>query len=197
MTEKQLIKFAERVRKRFEAGKIKGPIHLPVGSEKEVIKVFKKIKDSDWVFSTHRNMYHALLKGIPVKELWGDICDGKCMHVYSKRYRFCSSAIVGGCLPIAVGLALGLKRQGRKGHVWCFTGDGGTDSGRFFEAAEYGELWELPITFVIEDNNMSVDTPMEARWNCGGNDTSIFSNVVVYKYKRKFPHTGSGKWVTF
>ena len=192
---KQLRDFSYKMAKLFEEGKIHYPLHLSGGNEKQLIKIFKKIKPRDYVFSTHRSHYHYLLKGGKEKILEEKIMKGKSMSVFDKKLNFLTSSIVAGTCPIAVGVALALKMKKSKRHVWCFLGDGATDEGHFWEAVRYADGWKLPITFVVEDNDRSVETPYEARYN--KNKLKLPKDVIYYKYKRIFPHVGIGKWVTF
>ena len=73
MNKQQLIAFEKKIKIIYEKGKIKAPIHLSGNNETQLINIFKKVKKSDWVFSTWRNHYHALLKGIPAKWLETEI----------------------------------------------------------------------------------------------------------------------------
>ena len=93
---KKLINFELKVKKVYEEGKIKAPIHLSGNNEKHLIKIFKKIKKTDWVFSTWRNHYHALLHGVDEEWLYKEIVLGRSMGIISKKNKFYSSAIVGG-----------------------------------------------------------------------------------------------------
>jgi TPP-dependent pyruvate/acetoin dehydrogenase alpha subunit len=202
LTRKELIDFSNTVSDLFEAKKIHGPIHLCGGNETELIRIFSWINKKDWVFSTHRNMYHALLKGIPREELIEKIISGECMHVYSLEHRFFTSAIVAGCSAIAVGTALAIKKRGNHEMVYCFLGDGATDCGRTYEAIRYAIEWDLPVRFAIEDNNRSCDTEVWERWKNYDSAQrfaeSFNSNKVhYYQYSRHVPHTGTGKWVSF
>ena len=120
-------------------------------------------------------------------------------HIFDRRLNFISSAIVAGGCAIAVGIALGIKKayKGRlvKPHVWCFVGDGGEDAGRFVEAARFGYARQLPLTFVLEDNDLSIESSKKLRWH---NYLPIRSpNIVAYDYKRTYPHVGVGRWITF
>ena len=90
----------------------------------------------------------------------------------SKEHKVFSSAIVGGCLSIALGAALGVKKKMEKGkilggdpHVWCFIGDMTASLGQFREVYQYAMNHDLPITFVIEDNGLSTDTVTKEAWN--------------------------------
>jgi len=89
---------------KFYQGKIKSPLHLSGGNEEELIKIFKyhEIKKEDWVFTTYRSHYHALLKGIPREWLEKWVLENKSIHVMNSEYKVFSSAIVGGTLPIAL-----------------------------------------------------------------------------------------------
>ena len=109
MEKEELIDFESWVVETFNAGKLRSPVHLSGGNEEPVIEVFKQIKSNDWVFSTYRSHYHALLHGIDKEWLKQWILDNKSIHVMNKEHKFWTSAIVGGCLPIALGVALGIK----------------------------------------------------------------------------------------
>lgn len=189
-----LIAFEENIKDEFLNGNIRAPIHLSVGSEEPPIEIFKEIREQDWVFSTHRSHYHALLKGIPPEWVRQEIVEGRSMHLNNKKYRFITSSIVAGVLPIAVGTALGIKRKGLDEKVWVFIGDMASTTGMCHECLLYASGWELPITFIIENNNYSVDTPTDGAW--GVNNDSV-GDVRVYSYERVYPHAGCGKFVTF
>ena len=119
-----LINFEEEIKKIYESGKIKAPIHLSGNNEEQLIKIFKKIKKNDWVFSTWRNHYHALLKGIPKEWLKKEIIAGRSMGINNIKHKFYSSAIVGGILPIALGTAKAIKLKKKKiyglGFYWGY-----------------------------------------------------------------------------
>ena len=114
MDKEKLIKFEEQIAEIFNAGKIKAPIHLYHGNEDEIIKIFKKIKKDDWVFCSWRSHYQCLLKGVPKEDIKNEILNGKSISLCFPKYNIYSSAIVGGSIPIAVGTALSLKRNGMK-----------------------------------------------------------------------------------
>ena len=121
MLKKQdLINFELEIKKIYEEGKIKAPIHLSGNNEKNLIKIFKNVAAEDWVFSTWRNHYHALLKGIPPEWLKKEILKGRSMGINNLKYKFYSSAIVGGILPIALGVAKALKLKKKNNKVWAF-----------------------------------------------------------------------------
>ena len=180
MTAQELIAFEQDIASIFEEGKIKAPVHLHGGNEEQLIDIFTHIASTDWVFSTHRSHYHALLKGIPPELVKTEILNGHSINLCFPMYHFYTSAIVGGILPIALGVAM----SGQK--AWCFVGDMATRTGIFNECSRYAKGHNLPIEFVVEDNGFSVDTPTLKVW---GYD---------YIYKRIYPHQGTNKgWVTF
>ena len=108
-TADDLIQFEDKIVAHWENAKIRGPVHLSNGNEEQLIEVFKRIKKSDWVFSTWRSHYHALLKGISPDWLEQQILDGKSITICNTDEKFYSSAIVGGTLSIALGVAQGIK----------------------------------------------------------------------------------------
>ena len=189
-----LIAFEREVAERFDAGEIHGPVHLNSDTQAEpLIEIFKDIKRTDWVLSTWRAHFHALLHGVPRDVLMAEIMAGRNMNFSSAKHLFFTSAIVGGILPIATGVAAAIKRKGGKNYVWCFVGDMAATTGAFHEATNYA-LWnDLPIRFVVEDNDMSANSPTTECW---GSDKGI-CNVQRYYYKRKHPHAGASKWVDF
>ena len=195
MKKEDLLKFEEKIKKIYETGKIKSPIHLSGNNEKALIKIFKKIKKNDWVLSTWRNHYHALLKGIPEKWLEKEIVGGRSMGINNLKYKFYSSAIVGGIIPIALGIAIALKLKKSKNKVWTFIGDMTFETGNFYEVHKYATNFNLPLQFVVEDNNMSTNTPTDLTWN--GIKRSIPEDVIHYSYERGFPHHGTGSWILF
>ena len=177
MTKTELIAFEQDIASIFEQGKIKAPVHLHGGNEEQLIEIFSHIASTDWVFSTHRSHYHALLHGVPPELIKTEILNGHSINLCFPMYRFYTSAIVGGILPIALGVAMAQQV------VWAFCGDMAAETGIFHECVKYARGHKLPIQFVVEDNGLSVDTPTEQVWR--------------YSYQRTFPHQGSGKYVIF
>ena len=189
-----LITFERKIADLWEAGKIRGPIHLSGGNERELVEIFGKVKSGDWVFSTWRSHYHALLKGVDPSWLEKEILDGKSITIVNKEHKFYSSAIVGGIIPIAVGVAMQLKADNSTDKVWCFIGDMAFETGIFYEMHKYATNYNLPIQFVVEDNGVSTNTPTFETWN---SKKPIPDNVIYYKYEKQWPHYGPGKWIMF
>ena len=205
MDKQYLIDFETEVKERYEAGEITAPVHLSSNNEDQLIEIFKQVGKDDWVFSSWRNHYHALLHGIPRDTLMDMIVRGKSMSVYSANPKFYSSAIVGGIIPIALGAAKALKMKqddtlnknyyrDNERKVWCFIGDMTFESGIFHESYKYAKNFELPIQFVVEDNNLSTNTPVDKTW---GSKQEVPSDIIYYKYKSDYPHHGTGNWVLF
>ena len=185
-TVESLRAFEESIREDYLAGRAKGAVHLSRGNESHLIEIFEEIRPEDWVFSNYRSHYHALLKGFDENELREMIRNGQSININSLKHSFFSSSIVGGCLPIAVGAAMGIKRDGNPWHVWCFVGDMAASCGMFRDCVNYSGGHNLPITFVIEDNGWSTNTPTQKTWG----DPDMLGEVRRYKYIRQWPHSG-------
>jgi pyruvate dehydrogenase E1 component alpha subunit len=189
-----LINFENKIIEHWEGAKIRGPVHLSHGNEDQLIEIFKRINTTDWVFSTWRSHYHALLKGIDPKWLENEILDGKSITICNIDEKFYSSAIVTSTLSIALGVAQSIKDQGSEDKVWCFIGDMSFETGAFYEVHKYARNFDLPLYFVVEDNGISTNTPTKATWN---KTRDLPEDVVYYTYESKYPHYGTGKWVVF
>jgi pyruvate dehydrogenase E1 component alpha subunit len=187
MNKQELIDFSTRISKIYVDKNLRVTFHLSGGNEDNLLDIFKNIKEDDYVFGTHRSHYHALLKGMDPQKVEDLVVEGRSMYLFDRKKNFFSSCIIGGNVAIAVGVAWALKRKGSKQHVWCFLGDGTEDSGHFYEAARYVDGWNLPCTFVIEDNNMAVNASKKDRW---GTDAILPSPKCVqrYYYKPTWPH---------
>ena len=199
MKEIDLINFEDSIAKLFNEAKIKAPIHLYSGNEKFLINFFKKVKKNDWVMCSWRSHYQCLLKGVPAKKIKNEIIDGKSISLCFLEYKVYSSAIVGGTLPIAVGLAMSLKRKKSKNKIYCFIGDMTSETGIAHECIKYSRNKNLPIHFIVEDNRKSVCTDTRKAWS---KKKLIYENVsdkfvTYYKYKLKYPHAGAGQRVQF
>jgi len=205
-TPEQLIAFEDKIVQMYREGKIKAPLHLSGGNEKQLIKIFKKINSEDFIFSTYRSHYHSLLKGMPEQKLIDWILDLKSIHVMDNEYNIFSSAIVGGTLPIALGVAMSKKMKKEPGKIWVFVGDMTASLGVFKDCFMYAVNFELPITFVIENNELSTDTRTAEVWGLPQTNMDAYfislaktfpDYVITYKYKRTRPHYGIGEFVIF
>lgn len=210
-----LIEFESTIGNDFNLGKIKAPIHLSFGNEEKMIDVFKNIdKENDWVCATWRNHYQALLKGVPPELLVEQIMLGKSMVMNLPDYKFICSSIVGGIPSIATGIAMGNKLCGNSEKVWCWVGDMSAETSQFHESYKYARNNGLPITFVVENNGLSVLTPTNDVWVRDIpyyiDDVNLWSetikndgiyqqpNLIYYNYNNtKYPHAGAGIRVQF
>jgi len=193
-TPQDLIDYENMIVEHWENAKIRGPVHLSNGNETPLIEIFKRIKTTDWVFSTWRSHYHALLKGMDPKFIENEILAGKSITICNTDEKFYSSAIVGGTLSIALGVAQAIKRDNLDDKVFTFIGDMSFESGIFYEVHKYARNFDLPLYFIVEDNGVSTYTPTDSTWN---KKRDIPSDVIHYNYKSKYPHYGSGKWIMF
>ena len=198
MNIQELRDFEKEIATLFEQGKIRCPIHLSSGNEYKLIEIFKQIYSWDYVFSTHRNHLHYLLHTDDVEGLRAKILLGDSMHTCSPKEYFYSSSIVAGCVAIAAGVAYALKLQGSKRKVYCFVGDGACDEGFFWEALRYAYTQDLPIIYVIENNNRSVATNIITRWGADTlNNLKDHPKTIYYEYISQYPHAGIDKYVQF
>lgn len=188
-----LIAFEERVRQAWEAGELPSLTHLCGGCEGQLLDIFKHIRPQDWVFLSHRGHYHALLKGMPEDELMEHIRNDRSMFLFDRERRIYQSAILGGNLGIAVGVAKAIKESGERAHVHVFFGDGAEEGGALHPALLYATGHDLPITFHCEDNDRQVDTSRFHRRGEDWRDCELHSPLLArYEYKPTWPHAGSG-----
>lgn len=186
-TKKELISFENSIIEKYKDNQLPFLFHLCGGNEDQLIKIFNKIKDGDYVFVTHRNHYHAYLHGIDPKIVLDRVSNGRSMFIYDREKNFFSSAIVGGIPEIAAGVAMALKRKKSEKKVWCFVGDGAEDTGHFYSAVRYVESNNLPCKFIVEDNDISIEASKEDRW--GSKYIMNWPNCVLrYNYKLEYPH---------
>lgn len=183
----------------FNNGVIRAPVHLSDGNEAPLIELFSKVQVEDWVFCSWRSHYQCLLKGVNPNDLESAILAGRSIALCFPDFNLYSSAIVGGQIPLAVGVALSMKLADKDVHVWCFIGDMTSETGMAQTAIRYSEKHNLPITFVVEDNGISVLTETRKVWN---SETLRFEElqspkVMSYKYSSKYPHAGAGVRVQF
>lgn len=195
----ELISFEDSIAELYNQGKIRSPVHLYNGNEDFLINIFKEITQQDWVFCSWRSHYQCLLKGVEPEILRSAIIQGRSIALCFPEKRIFSSAIVGGQIPIALGVALEIKRSGKLDHVYCFMGDMTSETGIAQSAFKYSLNFDLPITFIVEDNNLSVCTDTRKVWGSSKLQYEITSNskIIYYKYSNKYPHAGAGTRVQF
>jgi len=194
VTADDLLAFEADIAAEFAAGKIASPVHLAGGNESWLIEYFRKqVRPGDWVLSQWRSHYHALLAGVLPQEVKQAILDGRSIALCFPRYRILCSAIVGGTCPIATGLGMSIKRRNGPERVHCFVGDMTATTGIYHECVKYCTGHDLPVSFVIEDNGVSVCTRTDEAW---GTSRRV-PDETRYYYGLTRPHVGVGKYVRF
>jgi pyruvate dehydrogenase E1 component alpha subunit len=164
-------RFEEKCAELYSTGKIRGFLHLYIGEEAVAVGAMQALRSDDAVVATYREHGHALARGIPMDRLMAEMygkqegCSrgrGGSMHVFDAHTRFYGgNAIVGGGLPIAVGLALADKMQQRPRVTACFFGDGAVAEGEFHESLNLAALWKLPVLFLCENNLYAMGTRLD------------------------------------
>lgn len=202
MISDDLIAFEDEIATEFNAGKIPYPVHLESGNENQLIEIFKDVRPNDWVFGSWRLHLKCLLKGVSREMLRDAIRRGESMALCFPEYQVYGSAIVGGTLPIALGVAMAIKRAIGSERVYCFVGDMTAQTGIFDECVRYAVGHDLPIFFIVEDNGVSVCSSTREVW---GYDQCSRAELMkksrekerFYEYQSKYPHAGAGKRVQF
>lgn len=198
ITSQELKDFEKEIFSLYKNKKIMSPVHLRGGNEEQLKKIFENINEEDFCFFTWASHLECLLKGVPKEKLKEAILNNKSIALSFKDYNIFSSAIVGGNAPLAVGMALSFKLKKEKRQVYCFIGDMSFYTGAVQESLRYAEVNDLPITFVIADNKISVETPTREFW---GNDIDEIckksKKCIKYEYTNIFPHAGIGEKIIF
>ena len=164
-------RFEERCAELYMAEKIRGFLHLYIGEEANAVGAMQALTPEDNVVATYREHGHALARGVAMKEILAEMygkqegCSrgrGGSMHLFDKRRRFYGgNAIVGGGLPLAVGLALADQLRGRAAVTACFFGEGAIGEGEFHESLNLAALWRLPVLFICENNLYAMGTRLD------------------------------------
>lgn len=164
-------RFEERCAQLYGETKIRGFLHLYIGEEAVAAGALHALEPDDAVVATYREHGHALVRGLSadaiMAEMFGkrDGCSrgrGGSMHLFDARTRlYGGNAIVGGGLPLAVGLALADKMLGRSRVTACFFGEGAMAEGAFHESINLAALWQLPMLFCCENNLYAMGTALE------------------------------------
>ena len=161
-------RFEEACAELYSATKIRGFLHLYVGEEAVATGVMTVLTPEDAVVSTYREHGHALARGVPMGEVMAEMfgkeagCSrgrGGSMHLFHAGTRFLGgNAIVGGGIPLAVGMALADKLAGRGRVTVAFFGEGAAAEGEFHESLNLAALWRLPVLFCCENNRYAMGT---------------------------------------
>jgi pyruvate dehydrogenase E1 component alpha subunit len=163
-------RFEDKCAELYTQEKIRGFLHLYDGEEANAVGVITAMDPQDGIVATYREHGHALVRGISMDavmaEMMGKVdgCSrgrGGSMHIFDEATRFYGgNAIVGGGLPMAVGLALALKMRNENAVIACFFGEGAVAEGEFHESLNLAKLWNLPVLFVCENNGYAMGTAL-------------------------------------
>jgi pyruvate dehydrogenase E1 component alpha subunit len=163
-------RFEERCADLYGQQKIRGFLHLYIGEEAVAVGAVHALAADDAIVATYREHGHALVRGIPANAIMAEMygrregcCRGRggSMHLFDAATRFYGgNAIVGGGLPIAVGLALADRMQGRRRVTAAFFGEGAIAEGAFHESMNLAALWRLPVAFFCENNLYAMGTAL-------------------------------------
>ncbi len=164
-------RFEEKCAELYGQGKIRGFLHLYIGEEAVAVGALQALRPEDAIVATYREHGQALVRGIPatavMAEMYGKAtgCSrgrGGSMHLFDARTRFYGgNAIVGGGMPLAVGVALADRLRGEARVTACFFGDGALAEGEFHESLNLAALWRLPVLFLCENNRYAMGTAIE------------------------------------
>jgi len=161
----------EKSAEMYGAGKIRGFLHLYIGEEATAVGALHALSAEDNIVATYREHGHALVRGMGMGAIMAEMYGkregcahgrGGSMHLFDKATRlFGGNAIVGGGLPLAVGLGLAGKMQKEERITACFFGDGAVAEGAFHESMNLAALWKLPVLFCCENNLFGMGTSIE------------------------------------
>jgi pyruvate dehydrogenase E1 component alpha subunit len=180
-------RFEEKCAELYQATKIRGFLHLYIGEEAIAVGAMSVLEPDDAVVATYREHGHALVRGVSggsiMAEMYGKMegCSrgrGGSMHLFDAETRFYGgNGIVGGGLPVAIGLALADKLQNRRNVTLCFFGEGAVAEGEFHESLNLASLWDLPVVFCCENNLYAMGTALER----SESDTNIAIKAASYE----------------
>jgi TPP-dependent pyruvate/acetoin dehydrogenase alpha subunit len=164
----------EEIARIYPSDKIKSPVHLSIGQEAVAVGVCDVLRPDDVVSGTYRSHASYIAKGGALGAMFAELYGkdtgcargkGGSMHLVDmNHYILGTSAVVGTTIPIALGYALALKREGKGRVVASFFGDGATEEGVFYESLNFASLHRLPVLFICENNGFAIHTPIEKRW---------------------------------
>jgi pyruvate dehydrogenase E1 component alpha subunit len=164
-------RFEERTAEMYAMQKIGGFCHLDIGQEAVAVGAISALQPDDYILCSYREHVHALAKGADpgrvMAELFGRETGvsrgrGGSMHLFDVQHGLLGGhAIVGGHIPLATGVAFGVKYQKRPQVVLCFFGEAAVNIGAFHESLNIAALWKLPVVFICENNRYGMGTAIE------------------------------------
>lgn len=204
LTVKELQDFEQEMAGEYSTGLIRAPVHLR-GSENgvyesEILHWLQFKKEGDYFFGYWDSHCPALAWGIPKGEVKDEIRKGNSIALNFPRYNFFCSGIVASLMGVAVGVAWSLKQQNIDKTVYHYCGDMSSHTGMFYEAAKYSHNWDLPVKFMVGNNELSVMTDTRSVWNTEGMEHIFnmkFWRVEMFSYKNRWPHSGLKERIKF
>ncbi len=164
-------RFEEKAGQIYGMGLIGGFCHLYIGQEAVVVGMKSAITEDDAVITSYRDHGHMLACGMDPKGVMAELTGreggyskgkGGSMHMFSKEANFYGGhGIVGACVPLGTGLAFSQKYQDSKDITLCYMGDGTVNQGQVYESFNMAELWNLPVVYVIENNEYAMGTSVK------------------------------------
>jgi TPP-dependent pyruvate/acetoin dehydrogenase alpha subunit len=164
--------FEEQAERSYSEGKIHGTMHLSIGQEASAVGAISALSPDDYILSTHRGHGHCIAKGadlnLMMAEFYGKAngyCRGRggSMHIADvEKGNLGANGVVGGGLPMAVGVGIGLKMQNEGKILLSFFGDGAASMGAFHESMVLAVINQVPVVFVCENNQYAMSFPSRA-----------------------------------
>ncbi|MCL6429587.1 MAG: thiamine pyrophosphate-dependent dehydrogenase E1 component subunit alpha [Anaerolineae bacterium] len=161
--------FEEKAEELYALGKVHGTMHLYIGEEAVAVGACLALRPDDYILSTHRGHGHCLAKGADVKRMMAEFmgkaagyCRGRggSMHIADVGTgNLGANGVVGGGLPIAPGVGLGIRLQRSDRICLCFFGDGAANGGAFHESLNLAAIWKLPVVYLCENNQYALSLP--------------------------------------
>ncbi len=181
-------RFEEASGRLYMQGLIRGFLHLYIGEEAVAVGAISLLEPQDYIITHYRDHGHALARGMDPKACMAELCGratgssggkGGSMHLFDADKHFMGGhAIVGGQMPIGVGMGLGIKMKRQNGVVMVFFGDGAVNEGEFHESLNLASLWNLPVIFMLENNLYGMGSHVDMT-HAAGRD--IYNSAEYYK----------------
>lgn len=178
--------FEEQAEKSYMAGKIHGTMHLSIGQEASAVGAVSALNPDDFILSTHRGHGHCIAKGADLQLMMAEFygkANGYCrgrggsMHIADIECgNLGANGVVGGGIPMAVGVGIGLKMQNEGKILLSFFGDGAASTGAFHESMELSVVFQVPVVYVCENNQYAMSFPA-SKWT---NSQRLASFAEVY-----------------
>jgi pyruvate dehydrogenase E1 component alpha subunit len=179
-------RFEEKTAEAYAIGRIGGFCHLYIGQEAVATGAISALRPDDYVLTAYREHVQALIKGIPPRQVMAELygratgCSkgrGGSMHMFSREHGFLGGwGIVGGQLPLAIGVGWSIRYRDEDKVCVCFLGEAAVNQGALHESLNMAALWELPVIFIVENNQFGMGTA----WNRAASLVDIAPKAQAY-----------------